>query len=97
DKTRIEKKDFAEFLRFQDEVSRAYRVWLGLRATAAIADAPALEKAIADKEPGEADSVKVLAKLYIDFDRGADARRVLQQALPRFPADKAMWELRVHA
>src|SRR5262249_28292958 len=27
EKTRVEKHEFAEFARFQDEISRAYRVW----------------------------------------------------------------------
>ncbi len=97
EKTRIEKKEFAEFLRFQEDVNRAYRVWLNLRPTTDIADAPALEKAIASPDAAKADTVRILARLYLDHDRAADARRVLEQATARFARDKSLWELRVHA
>ena len=32
EKVRVEKKDFDEFVRFHKAVSKAYRVWLELRA-----------------------------------------------------------------
>jgi tetratricopeptide (TPR) repeat protein len=97
EKNRVEKAEFAEFLHFQDEVSRAYRVWVNLRPTASIADAPKLEILLADKELVDSTSVKILAKLYLDYDRTEDARRVLAKASPLFPDDKALWELRVQA
>src|SRR5437016_2256935 len=97
EKTRLEKPDFAEFVRFQDDVTKAYRVWLTLRPSSEIADAPRLEKLLARQKPAEAHSVKVLAKLYIDHDRWEDARRVLTKGAGWFPDDKNVWELRVKA
>ena len=97
DKVRVEKKEFAEFLKFQDDVSKAYRVWLNLRPTVSIADAPHLEKYLAAQKNGEAHTAKVLAKLYIDHDRRAEARKVIERATLQFPKDSALWELRVSA
>ncbi len=97
EKTRVEPREFAEFIRFQDEVSRAYRVWLNLRPSSEIADAPLLEKLLAEQKPADAQSAKILARLYIDHDRLAEARAVLEKASAWFPGDKSLWELRVQA
>jgi tetratricopeptide (TPR) repeat protein len=97
EKIRVEKSEFSEFVRFQDDVTKAYRVWVNIRPTTDIADAPKLEKLLADKEHRDATSVKFLAKLYLDYDRAADACRVLEKASRLFPDDKALWELRVQA
>ncbi len=95
DKTRVEKSEFADFVRFQDDVARAYRVWIYLRPTTDIADAPRLEKLLADAKQADAQSVRILAKLYIDHQRLADARRILQQGTKQFQDDYALWDLRV--
>ena len=97
EKIRVEKTEFADFLRFQDDVSKAYRVWINLRPSASIADAPTLEKLLANKDVSDPTSVKILAKLYLDYERAEDARRVLEKASALFPDDKAIWELRVQA
>jgi tetratricopeptide (TPR) repeat protein len=97
EKSRVEMSEFARFSQFQDDVNRAYRVWLTLRPTSHIADAPLLEKRLATQANGDADTAKILAKLYLDHDRADDARRVLDQACKHFADDKAMWEMRVSA
>ena len=97
EKTRVEKSEFVEFQRFQDDVSKAYRVWLNVRPSAEIADASRLEKYLKDHKYNDAAAVKVLAKLYIDHERAADASKLLDQATRLFPDDKALWELRVQA
>jgi tetratricopeptide (TPR) repeat protein len=94
---RVEKADFVRFQHFQEEVSRSYRVWLTLHPSSQIADAPEMEKLLAREKPAEPQTVKVLAKLYLDHDRGADARRVLEKGTSWFPREKSLWELRVQA
>ena len=96
-KVRVEKSEFAAFQRFQDDVNRAYRVWMNLRPSAEIADAPVLEKFLAEQKFKDAATVKVLARLYLDHDRLEDARKVLAKANPLFPDDTAIWDLRVQA
>lgn len=97
EKTRIEKADFAKFQAFHDAVAKAYRAWLTLRPTTEIADAPALEALLAAAPAGEAFSARVLAQLYLDHDKAADARRVLAAAVKHAPTDKALWDLRLQA
>src|SRR5262249_23402860 len=97
EKTRVEKSEFAAFVHFQDEVKDVYRVYVNMRPTTDIADAPKLEKLLAKKESSDAMSLRILAKLYLDYDRAADARRVLEKASLLFPNDKGLWELRVQA
>src|SRR5207253_1003469 len=94
---RVEKADFAGFQHFQDEVTKAYRVWLYLRPTVLIADAPLLEKYLAEQKAGDAATAKILARLYLDHDRAADARKVLDRATPLSPRDTALWDLRISA
>jgi tetratricopeptide (TPR) repeat protein len=93
EKTRVDKADFAAFQRFQDGVTKAYRAWLTLRPTRDLADAPALEKEVAASPY----SAKVLARLYLDNDRPADAARVLATAVKHTPKDTSLWELRLQA
>ncbi|MSU79319.1 MAG: DUF3857 domain-containing protein [Gemmataceae bacterium] len=95
DKTRVEKAEFADFVSFQDNVSRAYRAWIYLRPTIDIADAPLLEKLLADDKQADAQSARILAKMYIDHERIDDARRVLELGTKRFPNEYALWDLRV--
>jgi tetratricopeptide (TPR) repeat protein len=97
EKVRIEKKDFADFQQFQEDVSKQYRVWLNLRPTVSIADAPKLERLLEAKSTSDAASARILARMYIDHDRPADARRVLEKASGLFRDDKSLWELRVQA
>ncbi len=97
EKTRVEPAEFADFVRFQDDVSRAYRVWLNLRPTVLLADAPLLEKLFEKKGTGDAASLRILAKVYLNSDRAEDARRVLDKASPLFADDAGLWELRVQA
>ena len=97
DKTRVEKSDFAAFQQFQDDVTKAYRVWLYLKPATSIADAPQLEKNLVEQKYADADAVRALAKLYLDNDRTADARIVLEKAAKLFPRDTKIWDLRVSA
>jgi len=80
EKTRVEKADFAKFQQFHDDVAKSYRVWLTLRPTSMLADAPTLE-ALVTAAPNDVFSAKVLARLYLDNDKPADARRVLAAAV----------------
>jgi tetratricopeptide (TPR) repeat protein len=96
DKTRVEPAQFAEFQRFHEDVTKAYRAWLTLQPTQDIADAPALE-AILVRTPADAHSAKVLARLYVEHGRAAEARRVLAAAVKHHPDDRAIWELRLQA
>jgi tetratricopeptide (TPR) repeat protein len=97
EKVRVEKDDFTAFQQFHDELSKAYRAWLTLRPTRDPADAPALEALLAVAPGGEPHSAKVLARLYLDNGKAADARRVLAGATKHHPQDKALWDLRLEA
>lgn len=97
ERTRVDRADFAEFQRFHDDVTRAYRVWLNVRPTQDLADAPALEKHLAGQPKGDPFTAKVLARLYLDHDRPGPARRVLDRTLPRAADDRGLWELRLEA
>lgn len=97
EKTRVEPADFAAFLRFQDDVSKAYRVWLNLQPSTNVADWPKLEKLFEKKETADATSLRVLVKGYLGADKTEDARRVLHKAAPWFADDHTIWELRVQA
>ena len=54
DKVRVEPADFEKFRKFHDDVNRHYRVWLTLKPTQDLADAPALEALLA-LAPDDAD------------------------------------------
>jgi tetratricopeptide (TPR) repeat protein len=97
DKTRVEPHQFAAYQRFHDDVTKAYRAWLTLGPTSDIADAPALEALLTSSPAVEPNSAKVLARLYLDNHRAADARRVLAMAVKHHPNDRAIWELRIQA
>jgi tetratricopeptide (TPR) repeat protein len=97
EKTRIDKGDLAAFERFHDDVAKAYRVWLTLRPTRELADAPALEALLAAAPNGDPYSAKVLARLYLDHGKSGQARRVLATATRLSPGDQALWDLRLQA
>jgi tetratricopeptide (TPR) repeat protein len=97
EKVRVEKPEFSEFVQFQEDVKEAYRVYLNLRPTADIADAPKLEQLLTNPKTADGATAKLLARLYLDNDRAEDARKVLAKASPLFPDDKGLWELRVQA
>jgi tetratricopeptide (TPR) repeat protein/transglutaminase-like putative cysteine protease len=97
EKTRVERGQFVTFQRFRDDVNKAYRAWLTLGPTHDLADAAALEALLAKAPNGEAYSAKVLARLYVNHNKSADARRVLAAAVKHHPDDKALWELRLQA
>jgi tetratricopeptide (TPR) repeat protein/transglutaminase-like putative cysteine protease len=91
----IDPPDFAEFQRFHDAVSKHWRVWLAVKPTQDIADAPALEFMHALTHGADRDSASVLARVYQSVGRYADARRVLAQSLRLHPRDADLWELAV--
>ena len=97
EKTRVEIAEFTDFLQFHEDVKDAYRVYISMKPTADIADAPQLEKLLDDRKTGDAQTAKLLARLYLDNEQAEDARRVLAKASPLFPDDKGLWELRVQA
>lgn len=96
-KVRIEPRELARFQKFQEDVGKAYRVWLNIRYTSELADAPFLEWPLAAAPWSDPISASVLAKLYLDNARYADARRVLAVATLCFPQRRDLWDLRVKA
>ncbi len=61
---RIEPAGFDEFRTFQEDVVRAYRVWLTLKPVTELDDAPGLEALLA-LMPEDAESAATLARLYL--------------------------------
>jgi tetratricopeptide (TPR) repeat protein/transglutaminase-like putative cysteine protease len=96
EKTRVEPADFDDFRRFHEDVTKHWRVWLNLAPTQNAADAPLLETWLL-WSPGDRVTAAVLARLYVDGDRKADARRVLLQARLFHPDDLRLWDLTVKA
>jgi tetratricopeptide (TPR) repeat protein/transglutaminase-like putative cysteine protease len=96
EKTRVEPGDFAEFRRFQEDVSKHYRVWLTLKPAVGLEDAGALEALLAlDRD--DLASALALARLYTANGQADDANRVLRHALHYHPKDPGLWEMRVKA
>jgi tetratricopeptide (TPR) repeat protein/transglutaminase-like putative cysteine protease len=96
EKTRVEAADFETFRQFYAKVFKHYRVWLTLTPTQDLADAPALEGALA-QTPGDRPSAEILARLYLAHGMRKEAQKVLKQARSRHPDDLALWELTVKA
>jgi tetratricopeptide (TPR) repeat protein/transglutaminase-like putative cysteine protease len=92
DKTRVEPAQFAEYRRFQEEVTKAYRVWLTLKPSSDPADVPALEAVLA-ATPDDCATAAALARLYTRLGKADDARRVLRRACQAKPDDPALCEL----
>jgi len=97
EKDRIDPKHFAEYQTFHDDVSRAYRVWLNLKATRDPADAPLLETMLALAPGFDLMTVQTLARIYLAGSRFDDARRVLDTALFYHLNEASLWDLRVQA
>lgn len=93
---RVEPADFDAYRKFHDEVQRHWRAWVGVAPTREPEDAAALE-AWLFWAPGDRESAAVLANLYMQEGKPADARRVVQRALAIRPRDTALWELRLKA
>jgi tetratricopeptide (TPR) repeat protein len=96
EKARVEPEDFAEFRRFQEDVSKSYRVWLTLKPAVGLEDAAALE-ALLTLGPDDLASARALARLYTVNGQTDDANRVIGRALHYHPKDARLWELRVRA
>jgi tetratricopeptide (TPR) repeat protein/transglutaminase-like putative cysteine protease len=94
DQPRIDPSRLEEFRRFQDSVSKHYRVWLTLKPATTLEDAPALEALVATA-PSDVASSTILAKLYDKNDRKGDARRILERVRHYRPDDASLWELSV--
>ncbi|MBY0229047.1 MAG: DUF3857 domain-containing protein, partial [Gemmataceae bacterium] len=95
-KPRIEVEELDAYREFYDEVQKDYRAWLTMKPVAGLKHAPALEKLLAIA-PMNAQAAKTLAKAYLNAERKADARRVLEQAREYMPDDEAFWDLSVDA
>ncbi len=96
EKTRVEPADFAEFRKFHEYISKNYRVWLTLKPGSDATDIPVLE-AILSVAPGDHEAAATLANLYLDEEKPAEARRVVQRARWYHPDDAPLAELAVHA
>jgi tetratricopeptide (TPR) repeat protein len=95
DKTVIEPAGFEEFRKFQEDVVRDYRVWLTLKPSRDLADAPLLEAVLA-LSPDDASSAGVLARLFLSHNKAEDARRVLNRSRA-YGDDADLCELSVKA
>ncbi len=93
---RVEPADFDTFRKFQEEVSKSYRVWLTLKPTRDRDDAAALEAVLA-LAPDDGASAAALAGLYLDRGSRQAARRVLRVTRHYRPDDAALWKLTVKA
>lgn len=93
--TMVDPKDFSAFQKYTEELSKAYRVWLNIRPTSEIDDAPLLETLLAIAPGSDAFAAKTLARLYLENDRRRDARRVLAEASAYHPEDAEVWTLRL--
>jgi tetratricopeptide (TPR) repeat protein len=93
-KVRVEPAGFEAFRKFHDEVNRYYRVWLTLKPTRDLADAPMLEGLLA-LAPDDADAAATLARIYHISGKDGDARRVLRRTLAYHPGDQALLEMNV--
>src|SRR5262245_34614036 len=91
----VKKPDFAAFQKFHDEVSKHWRVWLTLKPTLELADAPALEALLASTKWADLPSATILAKLYQHHRKLTDARRVVLEARAKHPADATLLDLSV--
>jgi tetratricopeptide (TPR) repeat protein/transglutaminase-like putative cysteine protease len=96
EKTRVEPADLAAFRRFQQDVLKHYRVWLTLTPTQDLADATALEEALA-QTPVDRASAVLLARLYLAHGKREEAGKVLQTARGQNPNDAELWELTIKA
>jgi tetratricopeptide (TPR) repeat protein len=93
---RIRAADFEEFRKFQEDVSKLYRVWFTIKPVQDLEEAPLLEAVLA-RAPDDTASAAALARLYQQHTMGAEARRVLQRARHYRPNDADLWELTVKA
>ena len=96
DKTRVEPADLDEFRTFHEAVGRDYRVWMTLKAVTDADSVPLLE-ALLQVSPENAFAAATLARIHLEANRYADARRVLDRACAYLPNDAALRELRVKA
>ena len=93
DNVLVRPADFGTFQKFQEDVTRYYRVWLTIQRSNDLADAPALE-ILQALVPARA-RADLLARLYQHHGKMDDARRVVQYALIYHPNDSNLWELAV--
>jgi tetratricopeptide (TPR) repeat protein len=96
EQSRVQAADFEAFRKFQEEVSKQYRVWFTIKPVQDLEDAPLLEGVLA-RAPDDSASAAALARLYQQHAMGAEARRVLQRARHYRPNDADLWELTVKA
>ncbi len=94
ERVRVEPADLEAFHKFQDDVSKGYRVWMNLRPARDLEAAPLLE-AVLQFAPEDTVSAWALAQLYDYHAKDAEARRVLKRALYYRPNDQALWDLTV--
>ncbi len=94
DRTRVDHDDFEAFQKFHDDITKHWRVWLTLRPTDSLDDAPLLEKLLASDSCDDF-SAATLARLYALYGKMDDARRVLHKALAAHPDSAALWEMTV--
>ncbi len=96
DKVQVEPEDFAAFRKFHEDVSKAYRIWISIRNSTALADTPMLEAQL-QLTPGDATAAKLLADVYLRNHEFEQARRVLARARAYSPDNARLAELAVKA
>lgn len=92
----IEPADFDDYRRFHEEVHGVYRAYLTLKPVQDLDDAPLLE-AWLHWAAQDSDSAAILARLYLQHNQRALARRVLDRARRHRPEKTELWELSVLA
>jgi tetratricopeptide (TPR) repeat protein len=94
EKVRVEPAEFDEFRKFHEEVGKYYRVWLTLKPSQALEDAPALVARLL-LHPADLATARTLAGLYVENGKLEEAKHVLQVARRHHPDDAGLWELTV--
>jgi tetratricopeptide (TPR) repeat protein/transglutaminase-like putative cysteine protease len=96
DRIRVDPEDFEAFRKFHEEVAKHYRVWLTIKPSTDLEDAPLLETILA-LAPDDTATATSLARIYLDNQKPAEAQRVLRLARHYRPEDTDLWELTVRA
>jgi tetratricopeptide (TPR) repeat protein/transglutaminase-like putative cysteine protease len=93
-KTRVDPAFFSEYRTFHTAVAKSYRLWVQFKPASEPADVPTLE-AVFHLAPQDSATATALARIYLQSNQLAEARRVLKRARYYHAADPTLWELSV--
>lgn len=91
---KVEPADFERFRKFQEEISKSYRVWLTLKPVDDLSQAPLLE-ALVRFTPDDPAATIALARLYQQNKKLEAARALLTRAREYLPENLSLGELAV--